>query len=174
MTQQQSNNKKVYCEPSENLFNYLLDVSPEDLPALNVGIVTDEGPTLNYDEDGWSEPVPLVPEIIGLLVSDDTVRFSRLDPEGQPWSKVKPYAEHYFSIQIKRRTEPYPIDKTHSNYYLLGEKDVVIPLGRFGNKDAAIAHAELVWSEYDGYVVTAETMNHYMMLIVKHEELSDS
>lgn len=155
---------------SEKLFGLIFDLpaetftDPEDIS---------EDQVLYYDEDGWSEPLPLVPEIIGLLVNDDVVRFSRLDPVGQPWNKVAQYADHYFSIQLKKRVEPYPIDTTHPNYYLLTAHDVAIPLGRFGNFDTALAHAKLAWSDYEGYVVTAQSVRRYLQLIDKHEELDE-
>lgn len=117
---------------------------------------------LTFDEDGWSESLPLTEDNIKLLNDYDLIRFN-----AKKYFKVyskkeildKKLYDEYFAFQVKQR-KAEPKEEPEILYYFLipddqeGEKPNILWLGKFAYPELASEHADIAYPEIEGTVAT--------------------
>lgn len=70
-------------------------------------LILDSYDALTFDDDGWSNPVVIHPEMPGWIRADDVIRTGPQD--SQPGTLARhPQLNHTLAIQIQRRQTPTP------------------------------------------------------------------
>lgn len=124
---------------------------------------------MKYDEDGWSDPLPM--ELAFHICNDDSViRFYKTHVTGYLWKDIEKRTREYalnthLSFQLKKpepeKDEGDEYLKQHfaQDYYMIFDEDMdVRPLGRFLTGEQAMEQSEAVYPDYDGWVFTKENI----------------
>ena len=119
---------------------------------------------LNFDDDGWSESLPLTEDNIKLLNDYDLIRFN-----AKKYFKVyskkeildKKLYDEYFAFQVKQRESELEYEPEHepAYYFLIPNKQddevpAIIWLGKFATPELANQQADIAYPEVDGIIVS--------------------
>lgn len=164
----------------DNIVEFILKAI-RDEPENCQEISADDADTLNFDEQGWSETIPVTPEILAMLMDDDIIRFSRDDTFGRLWGDVKEESiSHALAFQLydsERLTkaevpeEPVEIPQgdyseiaksmglDDNKYFLITDEDgdstsKILYLGVHDNIESAMDLADQALPDEVGYIST--------------------
>ena len=151
---------KIY---TDNMDYSKIDATP--------AITEETEPVVEFDENGWSESLPM--EACDILLDTDFVRFNA-HHEGCLWASVKKVAPSvFFAFQFRqsvKHAKPNPEVDNMNYYFINADTKEVHNIGHFDSWDDAYNYAEEEWPGDAGNVVAPYELRRLLGLIEDFED----